>query len=233
MQRGPGKQQAQYDPERRQALLHDLRHRFGGQVRVRFADQANAVAQLLTGDDGLLVAVGIVREYADAAHADLLGQVDELYRRTGQGLAVDRRNYRPLWHAAGPRLRWPLATVPGLHPYVQVAGAVVVVGTQARRIVRVTDPYPLLASLFEVLDLTVASWEYGRVRVDTDSARLAGALIAATRDLRDAMSDPPPLPPPVRDQMRRNNTVEVRDAATDHIVGGFNPGKQMREFLLA
>ena len=36
-----------------------------------------------------------------------------------------------------------------------------------------TDPNPLLTRVFEVLDLTTAGWEYGRVRVDTDAAALA------------------------------------------------------------
>jgi hypothetical protein len=233
LRRGPGKQ-VQPDLDWQRAVLHDVRQRFGGHVQVRFADQAQAVSQLLTGDGGLFLAVGIVREFADTAHADLLGQVGDLYRRTGHGLAVDRRNYRPLGQAAGPRLRWALGIAPGgLHPYVHVAAAVMVVGAGAQRIVRLTDPYPLLASLFEVLDLTIAGWEFGRIRVDTDAATLAGALITAARDLRDAMSDPPPLPPPVRELMRRNNSLEVHDPAANRVVGTFNPGKRMRELLLA
>lgn len=232
--RGPGKQEHQHDPDRQRAVFHDVRQRFGGHVQARFRDQADAVVRLLNGDDGLLVAVGIVREFADAAHADLLGQVGDLYRRTGQGLAVDRRNYRPLWQAAAAHLWWaPETRAGGLHPYVQVAAAVTVVGAQARRIVRLTDPYPLLAALFEVLDLTIARWEFGRARVDADAAALAGALITSARDLRDAMSDPPPLPPPVRELMRRNNTIDVHEPATGRPVGGFNAGKLMRESLLA
>jgi len=232
LQRGPGKQ-GQHDPDRQRAVLHDVRHRFGGHVQVRFPDQAQAVAQLLNGDDGLLVAVGIVREFADAAYAELFGQVGDLYRRTGHALGVDRRNYRPLWQAAGPRLRLAPTQPGGLHPCVQVAAAVTVVGAQAQRIVRLTDPYPLLAGLFEVLDLTIAGWEFGRARVDADAATLAGGLITSARNLRDAMSDPPPLPPPVRELMRRNNTINVYDPAADRVVGAFNPGKQMREYLLA
>jgi hypothetical protein len=230
---GPGKRQVQHDPGRQQALLDDVRQRFGAQVRMPFPDQADAVARLLDGDDGLSVAAGILREFADAAHHDLLAQAFDLHRRTGQGLAVDRGNYRPLWQAAGPQLRWPLFALPGgLHPYVQVVAAVTVVGAGARRAVRVTDPDPLLAHLFEVLDLTVAGWEYGRVRVDADAATLAGRLITTARELRAAMAEAPPLPPPVRELMRRNNTVDVL-GLDGTSVGAFNPGREMRESLLA
>ena len=82
-------------------------------------------------------------------------------------------------------------------------------------------------------DLTLAGWEYARVRVDTDAAALAGGLISTARELRAAMPDPPPLPPPVRELMRRNRTVDVHDPAGDRIVGAINPGREMREALLA
>ena len=180
---GKGRRQVEQDPGRQRALLQDVRERFGVQVPVRFPEQADEVARLLDGDDGLPVAAGILREFADAAHTDLLGQVADLHRRTGQGFVVDRRNYRPLWTAAGPQLRWALFGLPGnLHPYVQVMAAVAIVGGRARRVVRVTDPQPLLAHLFEVLDLTIAGWEFGRVRVDVDAASLADRLISAARD---------------------------------------------------
>jgi hypothetical protein len=131
-------------------------------------------------------------------------------------------------------LRWPLFALPGgLHPYVQVVAAVTVVGAGARRAVRVTDPDPLLAHLFEVLDLTVAGWEYGRVRVDADAASLAGRLITTARELRSAMAEAPPLPPPVRELMRRNNTFDVLGLDGNSVVGAFNPGREMRESLLA
>lgn len=231
---GLGKRQVQHDPDRQAQLLTEARQQFGAHVRVRFADQAGAVARLLDGDDGLLVAAGMVGMFADAAHADLLAQAADLHRRTGRGFAVDRANYRPLWRAAGPELRWPLFALPGgLHPYVQVSAAVTVIGGQARRSVRVTDPDPLLAHLFEVLDLTLAGWEFARVRVDTDAAGLAGGLISTARELRAAMPDPPPLPPPVRELMRRNRTVDVHDPTGGRIVGAINPGKEMREALLA
>src|SRR3712207_1486380 len=207
---GSGRRQVQQDPARQEALLRDLRHRFGDHVPGRFADQAAAAAPLFGGDDGLVVAALVLREFADGAHAELHSQIGVLYQRTGRGFAVDRRNYRPLWRDAGGALQWPLFSLPGgLHPYVQVAAAVTAVGGQSRRIVRVLDPYPLLAHLFEVLDLTIAGWEFARVRVDTDAAALAGGLITSARDLRDAMDEPPPLPPSVRELMRRNNTVDV------------------------
>jgi hypothetical protein len=230
-----GKRRVEQDPARQEALLRDVRQRFGAHVPAPFGAQAEAVAGLLTGDDGLIVAVRILGEFADAAYGDLFAQAGELYRRTGRGFAVDRRNYRPLWQTAGPELRWSLFELPGgLHPYVQVAAAVTVVGAQARRTVRVTDPEPLLAHVFEVLDLTVAGWEYGRVRVDVDGAALADRLIATARDLRAALPDePPPLPPPVRELMRRNNTVDVYAPTEHRIAGAFNPGRTMRESLLA
>ncbi|MFI5937502.1 hypothetical protein [Actinoplanes sp. NPDC051494] len=226
--RGAGKQQVQHDPGRELALVQDLRERYGVHVQARFPDQADEVARLLTGDDGLLAAVAVVREFADAAYAEMYAQAAALR------FAVDRRDYRPVWKAAAPDLRWPLFNLPvGLHPYIQVTAAVTVVATQARRIVRVTDPDPLLAHLFEILDLTVAGWEFARVRVDTDTAALTDRLITAGRDLRAAMSEEPPLPPPVRELMRRNNTIDVYDATSTRIVGRINPGKQMREYLLA
>lgn len=223
-----GRRQVQHDPGRQEALLHDIRQRFGTHVRVGFSDQADAIVRLLDDDDGLVVAAGMLREFADAAHAELLAQA------AGRGWAVDRRNYRPLWQAAGPELRWPLFELRcGLHPYLQVTAAVAVLGGQARRAVRVADPDPQLAHVFEVLDLTLVGWEYARVRVDVDAATLADRLISTARELRAAMGDPPPLPPAVRELMRRNHTVDVYDPAGSRIVGAFNPGRSLRESLLA
>ncbi|PRY20828.1 hypothetical protein [Pseudosporangium ferrugineum] len=224
---GAGKRQVDHDPDRRQALLDEVRERFGVHVPQRFPEQARAVAELLTGDDGLAVAATILQQYADAAYADLVSQVRP-------GYPLDRRNYRPLWSAAGSQLRWQLFALPGgFHPYVQVAGAVAAVGGQARRIVRVTDPRPLLSHLFEVLDLLLDGWEFARVRVDTDAASLAVTLITAARDLNAELDDPPPLPPPVRELMRRNRTIDVYATTDNRIAGTFNPGKTMREALLA
>ncbi|MEV4344753.1 hypothetical protein AB0J83_09780 [Actinoplanes sp. NPDC049596] len=224
--RGSGRQQQ--DPGPARAIVEDLRVRFGPRQPGTFLQQADAATGRLGGDDGALAAVLIVREFADAAYADLAAQV------AGHGFVVDRRNYRPLWRETAGRLRWNLWALPGgLHPYVQVTAAVAAIGADPKRIVRLTDPLPLLAQLFEILDLTIAGWEFARVRPDTDAATLAHRLIATTRDLRAAMSEEPPLPPPVRELMRRNNTVNVYDVASPAVVGGFNPGKTMREALLA
>ena len=234
LRRGPGKRQSPPDDGRQRELLRQIRQRFGGQAPAAFAAQADEVVRLLDGDEGLAVAAEVLREFADGAQAELLAQVADLHRRTGRGYLVDRRNYRPLWRDAGPGLRWSLFVLPnGLHPYVQVSAAVTVIGARAKQAVRVTAPEPLLAHLFETLDLVIAGWEYGRVRVDADAATLADRLIATARDLRAAMSAPPPLPEPVRELMRRNNTVDVYDPAGTRVLGGFNPGKTMREALLA
>jgi hypothetical protein len=230
---GRGARQVQHDPGRRQAVLDTVRQSYGAHVRVPFAEQCDAVVLLLDGDDGLSVAAEIIGEVADAGHADLLAQVADLHRHTGRAFAVDRGNHRPLWEAAGPQLHWSLFTLPGgLHPYVQVTAAATVLAAQARRSVRVSDSHRLLAHVFEVLDLTLAGWEFGRVRVDVDAATLADRLISAARDLRAAMSDPPPLPSPVRELMRRNHTADVHDA-DGRVVGGFNPGRELRQSLLA
>jgi hypothetical protein len=86
--------------------------------------------------------------------------------------------------------------------------------------------------VFEVLDLTTAGWEYGRVRVDTDAAALADRLISSAGQVLAAMDDPPRLPPPVRELMRRNNTLGVHDPTGPRAVGGINLGARMRERLL-
>ncbi|MFI6761251.1 hypothetical protein ACIBF5_19150 [Micromonospora sp. NPDC050417] len=228
-----GRRQVEHDPSRQESLLQDVRHRFGPGVQVRFAEQADTVTRLLEGDDGVAVAARIVSEFADQAHEELHAQVADLYRRSGHRFEVDRRNYRPLWEVAGPQLRYPLFALPcGFHPYVQVAAAVTVVGARAPRLVRMADPYPLLAHVFEVLDLTAAGWEYGRVRVDVDGASLAHRLISTAQQLRAAMEEPPPLPPPARHLMRRNNTIDVYDPASGQVVGGINLGAEMRPALL-
>ncbi|ATO13599.1 hypothetical protein CO540_06925 [Micromonospora sp. WMMA2032] len=222
------------DPGRQQALLRDVRHSYGAHARVRFPDQVDAITRLLSDDDGLVVAAGIVCEAAEEAHADLQFQAQEVFRRTGRRLLVHRRNYRPLWKEAGPALRWPLGALPsGLHPYAQVSAAVTVVGARADRLDRVTDPQPFVVRLFEVLDLTTAGWEFGRVRVDTDSVALVERLTGTAARVLAAMDDPPRLPPAVREMMRRNHTVDVHDPAGPHVVGRINPGARLRETLLA
>jgi hypothetical protein len=231
--RGGGRRQVDGDPGVRRDLLDDVRQRFGMQVQAPFADQAAAVVQVLQGDDGLLVAAEVLREFAEAAHAEMWAQTADLQRRTGRLFAFDRRNYRPLWREAGQGLRWPLFALPGnFHPYVQVTASVTVIGAQARRAVRITDPRPLLAQMFEVLDLMIDGWEFGRVRVDVDGATLAESLVVTARAVIDAMGDPPPLPDAVRELMRRNKTVDVYDATGRYVMGGFNPGKTLRETLL-
>jgi hypothetical protein len=231
--RGPGRQPVQHDPGVRDALLHDVRTQFGGSVMMRLADQADTVTRMLAGDDGLAVAAEVLHESADAAHADLTGQVTDIHQRTGYWFALDRRNYRPLWRDAAPYLRWPMFELrTGFHPYAQIAGAVAVVDGQAKRLTKVTDPTPLLNHLFELLDLTVAGWEFFGVPVDTDAAGLTSRLIAATRSLHDAMGDPPPIALSIRELMRRNNTLQVYEPGTGRPLGSFNPGAQMREVLL-
>lgn len=222
---GSGRQQTGQDPARQQEIYRELLQRFGPHVPGRFTDQVDEAVTLLDGDDGILVAVIVLREFADAAFA----------ATAGQGFQVDRRDYRWAWQSAGPRLRSPLAGGPGfaLHPYVHVAAAVNATVFRAARLVKITDPRPVLAHILEILDLVTASWEYGRVVPDADTANLAEATIVAARELRAAMSDAPPLPSGIREQMRRNNTVDVWDPAANRIVGGFNPGRTMREALLA
>src|SRR5687767_8118446 len=100
---GSGRRQAERDPVRQQEILRELRERFGGHVPAGFADQAAAAVALLDGDDGLLAAAAVLREFADAAFA----------ATAAQGVQVDRRDYRWTWEAAGPRLRSPLVPAPG------------------------------------------------------------------------------------------------------------------------
>ncbi|WP_250030676.1 hypothetical protein [Paractinoplanes maris] len=229
--RGSAKQKT---PGVEQALVDDVRDRFGPHLPGAFHDQAAAVVPLLAGDDGVAAAAAILREFADAAHADLWAQAAELSRRTGYAFPVDRANYRPLWRDTQGQLRWSLFTLPAqLHPYIQLSAAATVISAEAKRAVRTTDTRALLAHLFEILDLVVDGWEFARVRPDTDGATLAHRLILAARDLRNAMSDEPPLPQPVREWMRRNTTIDVYDPASPAVVAGFNPGREMREALLA
>ncbi|WP_433320684.1 hypothetical protein [Micromonospora chersina] len=229
-----GGRRVQLDPARQQALLRDVQHRYGAGAQIRFPDQVEAVSRLLADDDGLVVAARIVSVAAEEAHADLRAQAHDVHRRTGRRLLVHRGNYRPLWKEAGRVLRWPLFALPsGFHPYAQVAAAVAVVGGGAPRLDRVTDPSPLVTHVFELLDLTTAGWEFGRVRVDTDAAALADRLISTAGQVLAAMDDPPRLPPAVRELMRRNNTLDVYDPAGPRVVGRINPGARMRETLLA
>ncbi|MDY7085472.1 MAG: hypothetical protein SYR96_10235 [Actinomycetota bacterium] len=223
--RGPSKQQT--DSTQARALVEDVRARYGASVHAGFHEQATACAAQLTqaDEDGMIAAAMILHEFADEAHRDVSAKL---------GHAVDRGNYRPQWRHPRGGPRWNLFALPGgLHPYIHVTAAATVLGEQAKRAVRATAPVPLLAHVFEILDLTVIGWEFARVRPDTDMAGLAHRLIGTARDLRAAMSDEPPLPDPVREVMRRNNTITVYDPHSPQVVGGFNPGKEMREALLA
>jgi hypothetical protein len=231
---GLGKRKVQHDPGQQAALLAQVRQGFGAHVQGRYPDQAAGVTPFLQGDDGLLVAGTILREFADTANDALAAQCADLYRRTGHRMMVDRRNYRPLWRDAGHALQWPLFALQcGFHPYIHVQAAATAIGRSAGRYVDVTDSYATLTHLFEVLDLLICGWEFGRVRVDADSAMLADRLIVTATDIRSAMPQEPPLPQPVRELMRRNNNVDVYLPTGQQIIGQFNPGKTMREKLLA
>ncbi|GAA2635231.1 hypothetical protein [Paractinoplanes durhamensis] len=212
-------------------MISDIRQRFGLHQPGSFDQQAAAVAEALTGPDGVAAAAGIVHEFADSAHAEIQRLAAELSRRVGYQFVVDRADYRPMWREARPDLRWPLFELPcGLFPYIHVAGALRAISAEVKL---ATDQNRLHGHLFEILDLTIAGWEFASVRVDTDGAALATLLISTARDLRTTMSKEPPLPNPVRELMRRNNTIDVYAPDAHRIVGGMNPGREMREMLLA
>ena len=212
-------------------MIDDVRQRFGIGRPGSFHHQAAAVAEALTGPDGAAAAAGVVHEFADSAHAEIQRLAAELSRQVGYQFVTDRANYRPMWREATPDLRWPLFNLPcGLFPYIHVAGAVQAISAEVKS---TTDQTRLHGHLFEILDLTIAGWEFASVRVDTDGAALAGLLISTARGLRTTMSKEPPLPLPVRELMRRNNTIDVYAPDAHRIVGGINPGREMREILLA
>jgi hypothetical protein len=214
----------------RQMMINDVRQRFGIRQPGSFHHQRAAVAEALTGPDGVAAAAGVVHEFADSAHSEIQRLAAELSRQVGYQFFVDRANYRPMWREAKPDLRWPLFNLPcGLFPYIHVAGAIRAISAQVKF---TTDQHRLHGHLFEILDLTIAGWEFASVRVDTDGAALASLLISTARDLRTTMSKEPPLPLPVRELMRRNNTIDVYAPDAHRIVGGINPGREMREILL-
>jgi hypothetical protein len=71
------------------------------------------------------------------------------------------------------------------------------------------------------------------LRVDTDAAYLMSRLIAAAKDVRIAVGDePPPLPPAIRELMRRNRTTPVYNPGGTSVVGGINVGAEMRPAFL-
>lgn len=217
--------------EQQAALVNEVRQRFGPQQPGPFARQADGVAEMLSGPDGLGAATGIVHEFAESAHAEVQRLAGDLSRQLGYRFTVDRANYRALWREAQPDLRWPLFALPcALFPYVHLAGAVRVIGAQAKD---VPGKDPLVTWLFEILDLVYAGWEFAHVRVDTDGVALASGLIATGRGLRMAMSKEPPISSPIRELMRNNNTIDVYDPNAPQVVGGYNPGRELREVLLA
>jgi hypothetical protein len=221
------------DPVRQDSLIQEIRSRFEADVQPGFGEQADALVPLLDGDDGLSVAVRIVHDVSNEANANVLAQVAELNRRLGRGYVLDGRNYRPLWQQAGPELRSSFTALPcGFHPYIHLAAALTVVGANARRCVRLTDPVALMAQVLALLDLVTAGWEFGGDRVDADAAALASGLITAAQHLRTAMSDPPPLPSAARELMRRNNTTDIYDPTGATVVAGINVGERMRAAFL-
>jgi hypothetical protein len=242
--RSPAEKSGQPDLARQSALLQDVRLRFGASVQVPARDQVAALIPVLDGDDGRAGAIRIVHDVAEDAYAAVLAQLTEINRRTGQRYTLDGRNYRALWQQAGQHLRPPLFDLPcGFHPYIHLAAALSVVAADARRCVRLADPAAQATRMLEVLDLTIAGWEFGGVAVDVDAADLVNRLIAAAGQIRAASSDePPPLPPGIREAMRRNNTTEVFDraggaagggaAGGGAAVGGINVGAQMRQAFL-
>ena len=226
-----GRKKVQADPGRQEALLREVRQRPAQPGD--FAGQAAAIARMLDGDDGLGVAARILHEVADGAYVNLRDQLGEVMRRTGQRYILDRRNYRPLWRQMGPQLRSPLFGLPGgFHPYVHLSAAVTVLGDEAKRAVRLTAPVPVLAHVFEVFDLTTSGWEFGNQLVDVDGAALANRHIETARPLREAIKDPPSIPLPARELMRRNNVTDVYDPTGTRVVGGINLGAELRPALL-
>jgi hypothetical protein len=204
---------AQRDPDRHEALLQQIRQPHG---------RDELVALLGGTDDGLSVAVRIVHDVAEEAHADVVSQVAQ----------AGGRDYRRLWQSAGPNLRFPLYTLPcGFHPNTHLAAALTVISGAAPRCVRLTDPAALLAHVLELIDLTVAGWEFGKVSVDTDAASLMERLISAATQIRAATGEPP-LPSTIRELMRRNNTTDIYDPTGATVVGGVNVGAELRKAFL-
>jgi hypothetical protein len=214
------------DPARQEAMVADIRHRYGGHVPVRIQEQVGSLVQLFSDDDGLAVAIRIVHETADRAHADVQAQASAL------GRGVDRHNYRALFRQLGPGLRERLAELPsGFHPYVHLEAALTAVEVDVKRAMVLTDPNLLLLHTLELLDLTVSSWEFGRAPVTADAARLVSRLIAAATRMRLTEDDPPALPPGIREVMRSNRTTNVYDQAGT-LLGTINVGAETRRSFL-
>jgi hypothetical protein len=215
------------DPVRQEALIADIRRRFGAHVPVGFHEQVDALVAVFNDDDGLAVATVIVHRMAEQAYADVQAQA------AARGLGVDRRTYRTLYRQMGPDLKYRLAELPcGFHPYVHLAAALAAIQIHPKRAMVLTDPNWLLVHTLELLDLTVSGWEFGRVPVGVDAADLVGRLIAAAMQLRLTEDEPPTLPPGIREVMRSNRTTDVYDR-TGALVGSINVGEQTRRSFLA
>jgi len=226
--RKPADRPLAVDPARQEALVAEIRRRFGGHVQVRFHEQVDALAALFNDDDdGLAVATRIVHTTAEQAYADVAAQA------AARGVGVDRRSYRALYRHLGPELRYRLAELPGgFHPYVHLGAALAVIRVRPERALVVTDPNWLLLHTLELLDLTVSGWEFGRVPVGTDAADLVSRLIAAAMHMRLTEDEPPALPPGIREVMRSNRTTNVYDRAGT-VVGTINVGAETRRSFLA
>ncbi len=225
--RKPADKSLLVDPVRQEALIADVRRRFGGHVPMGFHEQVDALVALFDDDDGLAVATVIVHRMAEQAYADVQAQA------AARGLAADRRTYRALYRQMGADLRYRLAELPcGFHPYVHLGAALAAIRVHPKRAMVLTDPNWLLAHTLELLDLTVSGWEFGRVPVDADAADLVGHLIAAAMQLRLTEDEPPALPPGVRDLMRSNRSADIYDR-TGAVIGSINVGEQTRRSFLA
>ncbi len=209
------------DPARQEALLADIRQRYGDHVPGPFRAQAAALAGQLGGDDGMAVAARIVHETAERAHTDVLAQAAAL------GHGVDRRNYRALLRQTGLQYR----TAAGWHPYVHLAAALTVIDGDVKRAMALTDPNWLLVHTLELLDLTVSGWEFARAPVTADAADLVTRLIAAATRMRLTEDEPPALPPGIREVMRSNRALQVHDQA-GAVVGVINVGAETRRSFL-
>lgn len=208
------------DPARQEALVADVRRRFGGHAPGGLRDQASALAGFLGGDDGTAVAVRIVHETAERALADVQALA---------AVAVDRRDYRVLYRRTG--LQYRLTEQSGWHPYVHLAAALTVIEADVKRAMALTDPNWLLIHTLELLDLTVSGWDFGRVPVTADAADLATRLIAAATRMRLTEDEPPALPPGIREVMRSNRTFNVHDPS-GAVVGVINVGAETRRSFL-